>query len=109
MNDFFSNAVSKLHIKGYHTISANMGQNKIHNAINKFRDHPSILKIKRRIHVNNKFVFSKCSPDDIKKIINNLNIHQPTTFNNIPVKLIVMTSYICSPLIAKYYNDAIIN
>ena len=109
MNEFFSNAVSKLDIKGYHTISMNMGQNKIQNVINKFRDHPSILNIKQRIQVNNKFIFTRCNPEDIMKTINNLNIHKPTTFNNIPVKLIVATSDICSPLISKYYNDAIIN
>ena len=109
MNEFFSNAVSKLDIKGYHTISTNMGQNKIQNAINKFRDHPSILNIKQRIQVNNKFIFTRCNPEDIMKTINNLNIHKSTTFNNIPVKLIVATSDICSPPISTYYNDAIIN
>ena len=108
MNEFFSTAVSKLDITGYHTISTNMGENKIQNVINIFRDHPSILNIKQRIQVNNKFIFTRCNPKDIMKTINNLNIHKPTTFNNIPVKLIVATSDICSPLISKYYN-AIIN
>ena len=97
MNTFFSNVVSKLDIKGYQTIYTDMGQNKIHNVINKFKDHPSIFKIKQRIQVKNKFTFSNCNPD-IMKTINNLNI------------LILSTIFLLNLLSQViYYNDAIIN
>ena len=81
--------------------------NKNRGIYNKQRNYcVNLLRKRKKAY---KFLFSKCSPDDIMKIINNLNIHKPTTFNNIPVKLIVATSDIFSPLIAKYYNDDIIN
>ena len=109
MNVFFSNAVSMLNIKGYPTDSSNSGPDKVLNAVNKFKDHPSILKIKERVHIGDNFTFSMSNEDDITMIINTLNVNKPTTFNNIPAKLIVQTSDICAPLISKIYNDSILS
>ena len=47
--------------------------------------------------------------DEIMTEINNLNTNKPTTFNNIPAKLIVETNDICSPFICRIFNDSIIN
>ena len=41
--------------------------------------------------------------------INNLNINKMTTFNNIPAKLIVETSDICSSFICRIFNDSILS
>ena len=109
MNEFFANAVSKLDIKGYVIESSYVGTDFIHNAINIFNNHPSILKIKERIQINNEFTFSPCNTTDVMALINNLNTNKPTTYNNIPAKLIVETSDICAPLISKFYNDSIVN
>ena len=62
----------------------------------KFAEHPSILKIKQMIHTKNKFTFSMSNVADITTEINNLNVNKPTTFNNIPAKLIVETSDMCT-------------
>ena len=43
MNNFFSDAVSKLNIIGYQTDFFNTGHDKINNSIQKLKDHPSIL------------------------------------------------------------------
>ena len=51
MNNLFSNAVSKLDIKGYKTGLSNIGPDKICNAMIKFMDHPSILKIKQSVQI----------------------------------------------------------
>ena len=81
--------VSKLDIKGYKIGVSNIGPDKIYNTTTKFAEHPSILKIKQMIHTKNKFTFSMSNVADITMEINNLNINKPTTFNNIPAKLIV--------------------
>ena len=104
MNDFFSNAVSKLDIKGYKIGVSNIGPDKIYNTMTKFAEHPSILKIKQMIHTKNKFTFSMSNVADITTEINNLNVNKPTTFNNMPDKLIVETSDICAPFISSIYN-----
>ena len=41
MNDFFSNAVSKLDIKGYKIGVSNIGPDKIYNTMTKFAEHPN--------------------------------------------------------------------
>ena len=110
MNEFFSNAVTNLDIIGYHTDShSNITNDNIINVINKFKDHPSILKIKERVEIIDKFSFSICSEDDIEMEIHKLNINKPTTFNNIPAKVLADNSDICSPIITKIYNNSILN
>ena len=109
MNNFFSDAVSKLNIIGYQNEFSNTGHDKIFNYIQKFKDHPSILKIKQNIHVNEKFVFSTSNPADITTLIKNLSINKPSTYNNIPAKIVVDTVDICSPIISKIYNDSILH
>ena len=46
---------------------------------------------------------------DISKHITSLDINKPTTFNNIPVRLLVDNNDIVSPLIAKTYDESISN
>ena len=83
MNEFFSNVVSKLGIKGYQNESSSIGHDqtpnlrhdKVDHAISKFKDHPSIIKIKERTKINEKFTFSMSNVDDIATIIKSLNIN----------------------------------
>ena len=108
MNEFFSNAVGKLNIKGYQTnLNCEIGSDNILTIINKFKNHPSILKIKNRINITNKFSFINCNVADIEFEIYNLNTSKPTTFNNIPAKILVENSEISSPLLCKIYNESI--
>ena len=110
MNEFFSNAVKKLEIKGYQAnLNWDIGNDDIFNAINKFRSHPSILKIKERITIRKEFSFKFSSVADIESEIQKLNINKPTTFNNIPAKILIENSDICSPYLSKIYNESILN
>ena len=112
MNTFFSNAVQKLDIQGYHTnFSPNINLDKITNVVNKFKDHPSIVNIKEKVQESEKFSFSfsYINESDIASIINQLNTSKPTTFNNIPVKILVDTNDIGSHFISKLFNDAVLN
>ena len=110
MNDFFSNAVDKLNIKGYQTnLNSDIGNDIIINIINIYKYHPSILIIKERVDIKEKISFTNCSVEDIGVEIHKLNINKPTTFKNIPAKILVENSDICSPFITKIYNDSIQN
>ena len=109
MNDFFSNAVANLDITGYSTTDdPNNTDDVISKIIYKFKDHPSILKIKE-LEIKDKFSFSLSCLADTELEIKKLNINKPTTFNNIPAKILVENIEICSPFISKMYNDSIIN
>ena len=110
MNEFFSNAVQKLAVKGFQgNLNWDMGNDDISNAINKFRSHPSIIKIKERITIKKTFSFEYSSVDDIEAEIQKLNTNKPTTFNNIPAKILIENSDICSPYLSKIYNESILN
>ena len=45
----------------------------------------------------------------MEREIKNLNTNKPTTFNNIPAKILVENNEICSPFISKIYNDSILH
>ena len=48
--------------------------------------HPSILKIKENVKVENKFKFTDTTPKDIKDEINKLNPRKASVENDIPKK-----------------------
>ena len=94
MNDFFSKAVENLNIEGYSVegFLIDPHVDRISNAIEKFRIHPSIVKIKESIIIKEKFSFPETELAEIKKEIHGLNVNEPTTLNNIPAKLLFLTS-----------------
>ena len=106
MNDFFAKAVVNLDIIGYSTtgFSPDADTDKITNAINKFKDHPSIIKIKEKFTKKNSF--SITNEKEMEEEIKCLNTKKPTTQNNIPAKLLVLTKDICAPLITQIYNKS---
>ena len=60
----------------------------VEKAIYRFQEHPSIKRIKEKTNIHDKFSFSLTSLKDIVKQIKNLKIKKPTTFNNIPAKIL---------------------
>ena len=78
----------------------------IDNMVEKFRKHPSIIKIKEAMSNGSTFHFTASNEADILNKINNLNTKKPTTFNNLPAKFPVANSDIISPVITKINNNA---
>ena len=110
MNDFFSKTVENLNIEGYHTeeLCASNDTDLISNVISKFKEHPSIIKIKE-VMPPMKFSFSLTNKEEIKAIISNLNGKKPTTFENIPAKILIQTNDICAPVLTDIYNISKVN
>ena len=79
----------------------------IWHTILKFKKHPSIIKIKEKMNTDDTFSFSNASLNNIKNKIGNLNINKPTTFNNIPAKILVDCKDIYSQFIFTFYNNCI--
>ena len=75
--------------------------------INKFKNHPSILIIKQTKSTNGKLSLSEVDVNVIASVIRNLNIHKPTTFNNIPVKILVENCDISAKYIYKFFNTSV--
>ena len=79
--------------------------NPIYNIIVKFRNHPSIFKIKEVLPKDIVFYFTASSETNILDKINSLNTKKPTTLNNITANFLVATSDIISPFITKLDNE----
>ena len=108
MNTFFSDVIAKLEIKEVDTemVPDNI-KDKVERAVFKFKKHPSVIKIKDKIQSNDKFHLKECSLGEIVTTINELNKKKPTTFDNVPAKIIVEYQDICSKYIHHFYNDSI--
>ena len=109
LNDFFSNAVKKLDIRGYEPEIPLIGKDKITDIVFKFKKHPSILKIKDVMDVIEKFSFLPTDTASFAMEIKNLNANKPTTLNNIPVKVLIENCDLVVPYITKIYNDSILS
>ena len=108
MNDFFSNAVKSLDIQEYNgEFLPDSDMTMTENAILKFKNHPSILKIKENVLITELFDFSPAGINKIFEETIKLNKNKPTTENNIPAKILVENIGTCAPIIGKIYNDSI--
>ena len=108
-NTYFSNIVAELNINGYEADDHLPKNDYISNIIYKYRNHPSIHKIKENVLNGDSFTFSLSSEREIASQINSLNRKKPSTFNNISTKILIDTSDISTPLITKIYNNSIIS
>ena len=110
-NTFFSNVGKELDIKvcSKDKSHCNPDLDHISNIITKFKDHPSILKIKGMIDITNPFSLSKINELVVSTYIKSLDINKPTTFNNIPVRFLVENNDIVSLFITNIYNDSLSN
>ena len=95
-----------MNITGFVTdYSENPELDTISNIIERYKNHPSILKIKDNVKIETKFQFSSVKECTIKEKIDSLDKRKPTTFNNIPTRFLVENN-ISSPVITEMYNEA---
>ena len=90
LNDFFSNIIKTLNIpKKDHTdsIVENVGDPTL-KAILKYRKHPSILVIKRKIKSGPVFTFNHITKEDVIKEIKNLDAWKALQEDDKPTKII---------------------
>ena len=108
MNEYFTGAVKELNIEGYQKEVEHIstGNDPVTNAIETFVDHPSIIKIKRKVDIKEKFSFLETKEIDIKGEIMRLNKNKPTTSKTIPAKILKTCNDICAGKLTKIYNDS---
>ena len=107
-NAYFANIVENLDIEGFKTYdySYNPELNYISNIIDKFKNHPSILKIRQVVKCDKPFRFLSVDDSVIYDKIDLLDKRKPTTFNNIPTRILVEHKDIISPVITEMFNTA---
>ena len=108
LNEFFGNSISILGIKGYNAIPPNdPSLDIICSIIYKFKNHPSVMKIREHVLITNKFSFCSVNNEIISDHINSLNTSKPTTLNSIPAKFLAMTKGICKSYLSDIFNNSL--
>ena len=83
-NTFFKEAVNKLDIQGNIDITDPVDplhfKDPVNIAIEKYKNHPSILKIKEMVTTGNEFNFSEISLKEVEDQMKKTNINKGTTF-----------------------------
>ena len=79
---------------------------KEHPSILNIKEHPSILKIKDKVIIDEPFKCSTSSEADITAYIKALDVKKPTTFKNIPARILSENDDIICPYLTKLYHDS---
>ena len=109
LNAFFSNIVQNLDIQQYNVdnpISENINDALL-KAIARYRNHPSIVAIKKFCNSKSHFSFKNVQKEEILKELNNLNINKATQNTDIPTKIIKENSDIFGDFIFSNLNCCI--
>jgi len=86
----FSNAVKNLEMDYVWEPTSDISSIKdpIDKVIEKYKDHPSILKINEHVKIEQRFGIEKVSEQKILDLIADFDTKKATTFNNIPGKFL---------------------
>ena len=104
-NNYFNNITRGLNIEKW-CISENSSDDPLVNAIRKYENHPSIIKIKSSVETAQLFDFNFVSSNDISKIINSLDLTKKAS-GAIPTKIVKLANkQICKDL-ANCINECI--
>ena len=101
-NRFFINIVPNLKILTNHHYDTDflVTNDQVANALNKFRNHPSIIMIKNKRKTNQCFSFGPVTYDDILKKTNNLDTAKASQQSDVPTRILKQNSdyfakYLC--------------
>ena len=108
MNNFFLQAVENLAIVPYkyETEKGNKSDDNIIKIINKFTNHPSILKIKEYVIIEEEFSFSDVTEHDFYCEINKLDTKKGTVENDLPAKVLIGSNDIIAGHLSDIYNNS---
>ena len=102
-NTFFSNIVSDLKIPDYCNYFPQKNTCSLSTIIETYDKHPGIPNIKKR-KLYSVFSFRKTTPEEVLKVIQDLNAKKSCQTSDTPTKNIKLNSDIFSNLIYKHFN-----
>ena len=107
LNNFFMNAVDDLEIEPFECVTdAGIFSGNIPEIIKRYQKHPSIVKIKEKVQIKDKFTFKEITSSQIKQKIDKLIPKKACIGNDIPTKVLMGNSDIVCDLLAKIYNKS---
>ena len=114
-NSFFSNAVKNLNIDSYEHFSFDEyflckeieNEDPVQRAIEKYENHPSIVKIKQQTLEDSRFSFKQTDLKSVTEEVANLNESKATPIDSVPAKILKNISDILCPKIVIDFNTSI--
>ena len=109
-NNFFIDSIKNLGIgRSLHTDTIINSNDPVENAIGKFKNHPSVLRILQDGYSDNKFSFDLISDSDIQNVINTIDSSKAYQKGNIPPQILKINVDICSMTLVYDINKCINN
>ena len=111
LNNYFLDVIKNLDIEPYTGIDDNQEDecNFINMIVLKYKNHPSILKIKNHVIYTEKFAFSKPTTEDFTTHLLSLDSKKASVENDIPTKILIETKEITSDYLTKIYHESLDN
>ena len=107
-NNFFSNAVNNLNIPEYIPLNADVDEvDPIMKAINKYKNHDSIIRIREETNNEEGFSFKQIESKTVENAIFSLNKSKACPSNSIPPHIIKKNCDIFVPRITSDINNSI--
>ena len=76
-------------------------------AILKYRNHPSIIAIRKKYKISECFKFTEVDQKDIEKEILKLDVNKASQSSDIPTKIVIENVYIFGNFICTSYNNTV--
>ena len=105
LNNFFINIVNSLNLPKFKCLPS-LENDPVLRAIDKYQNHPSIVKIKEKINTK-EFSFQTLERNDIIKMIMNLNTSKSCQQSDIPTKIITENSELFADFLLSAFNNTI--
>ena len=112
LNNYFIEAVENLEIEHFSSEVVEPddvdqeNEDLIDKIIRKYKSHPSILKIKENVKIENKFEFKNMTSDQIENDIIKLKTKKASMENDIPTKVLKGSTDIVGPYLSNIYNNS---
>ena len=74
--------------------------------IHKFMKNKTPSYLKDKLPPKKKLKLQNISEASTRELINTMDRNKPSTYNNIPTKILIGTNYIISPIITEMYNES---
>ena len=110
LNNFFSNIVKNLEIPKYDVegdLHLNMNSHPTLKAVFKYKNHPSIISIRRFRHQVSNFNFSCIDKNTVLKEIRGLSTTKASQDNDLPVKILKENADYFAEFICIQFNDSV--
>ena len=106
-NEFFSNAVKNLNIRYYEPDEVPTEVDPILRIIEKYKDHPSILKIKEVMNPNEHFSFRPTNLKCVTRELLSLDTSKANPIDALPAKILRSNYDIFAPKIMTDFNKSV--